>query len=584
MLAHRSSTRGGAVLDVAIRGGTVVDGTGEPARVADVGIRDGRIVAVGEVADRATDEVDAAGRLVCPGFVDPHTHYDAQLWWDPFATPSIWHGVTTVIGGNCGFSLAPLRARDADYTRRMMAQVEGMPLGSLEQAVPWTWEAFGEFLGGLDGAVAVNAGFHVGHCALRRHVMGADFAREATDEEVAAMAALLDRSLAEGAIGFSTGRGTMHLDADGVLVPSAWATPDEVLALCRVVAGREGVTLEAIVEGCMGRFDDEEVELLATMSATAGRPLNWNVLTVQAGDPSQVDDQLRPSRRAREVGGQVVAITLPIAPASAMSFGSFCALWLLPGWNDVLAGPRADAIRQLQDPATREALLAKAQTSNFAWLTEFGSYTIGDVVAPENQPLRGRRVADVAAERGLDPFACVVEIAVRDDLGTVLWLEPPGNGPADWALRRDLWDRQDVMLGGSDAGAHLDRFLASFYPTRFLADCLRGRRLVPIERAVQQLSDVPARVFGLRDRGRLVPGAHADVVVIDPDGLDAELPHAVHDLPGGNKRLLATARGVERVLVNGVAVIVDGEPTGAVPGRVLRSGRDTETVHPGVAT
>jgi N-acyl-D-aspartate/D-glutamate deacylase len=572
------------MLDTAIRGGTVVDGTGAPARRADVGIRDGRIVAIGELAEPATHEVDATGMLVTPGFVDPHTHYDAQLWWDPLATPSIWHGVTTVIGGNCGFSLAPLRARDADYTRRMMAQVEGMPLGSLEQAVPWTWEGFGEFLDGLDGTVAVNAGFHVGHCAVRRHVMGTDFAREATADEVAAMADLLDRSLAEGAIGFSTGRGTMHLDADGVIVPSAWASAEEVLALCRVVASREGTTLEAIVEGCMGRFDDDEVELLATMSATAGRPLNWNVLNVRASDPTQVDDQLRPSIRAREVGGQVVAITLPVPAASAMSFGSFCALWLLPGWNDVLSGPTADAVRQLQDPEIRAVLMEKAQTSNFAWLTNFEPYTIGDVFSPENEPLRGRLVADVARERGLDPFACVVEIAVRDDLRTVFWLPPLGDTADDWALRQGLWDRPDVMLGGSDAGAHLDRFLASFYPTRFLADCLRGKRLVSLERAVQQLSDVPARVFGLRDRGRIVVGAHADVVVLDPEALDADLPHTVHDLPGGNKRLLATAQGVARVYVNGVAVLVDGEPTGAVPGQILRSGRDTETVRPGITT
>jgi N-acyl-D-aspartate/D-glutamate deacylase len=305
---------------------------------------------------------------------------------------------------------------------------------------------------------------------------------------------------------------------------------------------------------------------------------------VRADDPTKADDQLRPSIRAREVGGQVVAITLPVPPASAMSFGSYCALWLLPGWNDVLSGPTADAVRQLQDPEIRAVLMEKAQVSNFAWLSNFAPYTVGDVFAPENEILRGRLVADIARERGVDPFTCVVEIAVRDDLRTVFWLPTQGDGSDDWALRQDLWDRPDVMLGGSDAGAHLDRFLASFYPTRFLADCLRGRQLVPLERAVQQMSDVPARVLGLRQRGRVEVGAHADVVVLDPAALDADLPHTVHDLPGGNKRLLATAQGVVRVYVNGVAVLHDGEATGAMPGQVLRSGRDTDTVRPGITT
>ena len=285
------------MLDVAITGATVVDGTGAPGRRADVGIRDGRIVAVGVLDEPAVQTVDADGLTVAPGFVDPHTHYDAQLHWDPLATPSSWHGVTTVIGGNCGFTLAPLKERDADYTRRMMAQVEGMPLAALEDGLPWSWESFGEFLDALDGAVGVNAGFMVGHCALRRYVLGDDFAR-AVDR----VGGRGDQRAARPLAGRRAGSGCRPRGrrptstARAKPVPSRWAVEDEVYSLCEVVAQHDGTSLELITQGCIGRFSDDEVELLAQMSRVAGRPLNWNVLSPTADEPDKVEHQLRPSR------------------------------------------------------------------------------------------------------------------------------------------------------------------------------------------------------------------------------------------------------------------------------------------------
>ena len=501
------------MLDHAITGGTVVDGSPTSrGRRADVGIKDGRIVAVadpGQLDEQAARTIDATDLVVTPGFVDPHTHYDAQLYWDPLATPSSWHGVTSIIGGNCGFTLAPLRESDADYTRKMMAQVEGMPLVALEQGLPWKWETFGEYLAGLDGSLAVNAGFMVGHCALRRYVLGEDFGRESTPAEVEQISGLLRQSLAAGGLGLSTTRSTTHVDGDGEPVPSRHASEDEVLALCAVVAEFEGTSLEAIVQGCLSRFSDEEIELLARMSGAARRPLNWNVLTVAADDPGKIDHQLRASTRANELGGRVVALTMPI---------------------------------------------------------------FADVYSEANERYRNRKVGDIAAERGEDPFATIVDIVVNDDLRTVLWPIPAGDGDADWELRRTVWDHEDVLLGGSDAGAHLDRMLGSPYPTRFVADCLRGRQLMPLERAVHLMTDAPARLFGLRDRGRLAPGYRADVVVFDPATVDATPARIAFDLPGESKRLLADPLGVVRVLVNGRETIVDGEPTGALPGTVLRSG------------
>ena len=567
------------MLDHVISGGTIVDGTGQPARRADIGIKDGRIVALtepGELDEPTARTIDATDLVVTPGFVDPHTHYDAQLYWDPLATPSTWHGVTSVIGGNCGFTLAPLRERDADYTRRMMAQVEGMPLVALEQGLPWKWETFGEYLEGLDGSLAVNAGFMVGHCALRRYVLGEDFGRVSTPEELGQIRQLLRESLAAGGLGLSTTRSTTHVDGDGEPVPSRHASEDEVLALCEVVAEFEGTSLEAIVQGCLSRFDDDEIELLARMSATARRPLNWNVLSVAADDAGKIDHQLQASTRAHELRGRVVALTMPIFADNNMSFLTFCALWLLPGWRDVLAVDVPEKIRRLKDPAVRADLMAKAEPSPLSRLADFGNYLIGDVFSALNEQYRNRRVGDIAAERGEDPFTTIVDIVANDELKTVLWPIPAADTDADWELRRKLWEHEDVLLGGSDAGAHLDRMLGSPYPTRFIADCLRGRQLVPLERAVHLMTDVPARLFGLRDRGRLAPRCFADVVLIDPSTVDATPARIAFDLPGESKRLLADPVGVVRVLVNGQETIVDGEPTGTLPGTVLRSGRDTE--------
>jgi N-acyl-D-aspartate/D-glutamate deacylase len=570
------------MLDFAITAGTVVDGTGGAAYRGDLGIRDGRIVALvpaGELDESAGRTIDAEGLVVTPGFVDPHTHYDAQLHWDGAATPSSNHGVTSVIGGNCGFTLAPLRAEDGDYIRRMMARVEGMAIPALELGATWDWESFGDYLASLDGRIALNAGFTVGHCALRRYVMGpAAVERHATPVEIADMRIVLHDSLAAGGLGLSTTRSSTHSDGDGNPVASRLASVNELLSLCEVVGEHEGTFLEGIVEGCLQGFTDEESELLARMSSAAGRPVNWNVLMVSGRHRDRAEHQLTPSTRAREMGGRVVALTMPVHAEMNMSFGSFCALWLIPGWSALLDVDPAERARNLADAAIREHMLQAAKGTPFSRLTRFGGYRIGDTVAPENKQLEGRLVADIAGERGLDPFECLAQIVTADGFKTVLWPLPADDGDEDWALRAELWDRPDVLLGGSDAGAHLDRMLGSSYPTRFLADCLRGRRLVPLERAVKLMTDDPARLFGLRERGVLREGACADVVVFDPETVDSGPARRVYDLPGESMRLTADSIGVNHVLVNGQEVIAGGRPTGALPGRVLRSGLDTESV------
>ncbi|MBZ4018171.1 N-acyl-D-amino-acid deacylase family protein [Streptomyces purpurogeneiscleroticus] len=576
------------MLDHLIKGATVVDGTGAPSYAADVGIRDGRIAVLAEpgaVAEPARTAEDAEGLVLAPGFIDPHTHYDAQLFWDPYATPSMHHGVTTVVGGNCGFTLAPLhpgRPEDADYTRRMMSKVEGMSLVALEEGAPWNWHTFGEYLDALDGRTAVNAGFMVGHCALRRHVMGADaIGGQPTPEQLQEMLRLFHEAMDAGAWGLSTTQSSSHSDGDGAPVASRHAGPDELLALSRAVADHEGTQLEAIVAGCLDQFSDAEVDLFVAMSAAAGRPLNWNVLTIDAAVPERVPRQLLASERARKEGGRIVALTMPILTPMNMSLGTFCALNLIPGWGDILGLPVPERLAKLRDPAVREEMLRRANSKEagvFRRLAHFDRYVIGDTYSAANEGLTGRVVRDIAAERGQDPFTCLVEICAADDLRTVLWPMPTDNDPASWELRRETWEHEDVLLGGSDAGAHLDRMCGAPYTTRFLGDCLRGRRLVGLERAVKMLTDDPARLFGLRDRGRIAEGYHADLVLFDPERIDAGPATLVHDLPGDSPRLDSRALGVVSVRVNGVQTLRDDVLTGAVPGTVLRSGRDTETV------
>ncbi|MEU7257960.1 D-aminoacylase [Streptomyces rimosus] len=573
------------MLDHLIKGATIVDGTGASAYEADLAVHQGRIAALGRITDPARTTEDAHGLVLAPGFVDPHTHYDAQLFWDPCATPSMHHGVTTVAGGNCGFTLAPLnpdRPGDADYTRRMMSRVEGMSLAALEQGAPWNWSTFGEYLDALEGRTAVNAGFMVGHCALRRHVMGPDaIGGQPTDAQLDAMLRLFHDAMDAGAWGLSTTQSSTHADGDGEPVASRHARPAELLALSRAVADHEGTQLEAIVAGCLDRFADEEIDLLVEMTAAAGRPLNWNVLTIDSAVPDRVPRQLEASERARKAGGRIVALTMPILTPMNMSLRTFCALNLIPGWGDILALPVPERIARLREPAVREEMLRRAASEEagvFRRLTDFARYVIGDTYSTANAGLSGRVVGDIAAERGQDPFPCLVEICAADDLRTVLWPMPTDNDPESWALRQRTWQHEDVMLGGSDAGAHLDRMCGAPYTTRFLGDCLRGRKLVDLETAVRMLTNDPARLFGLRDRGRIAVGCHADLVLFDPERIEAGPATLVHDLPGDSPRLDSRAAGIVSVRVNGVETLRDGEVTGAVPGKVLRSGRDTETV------
>jgi N-acyl-D-aspartate/D-glutamate deacylase len=574
------------MLDMVVKGGKVVDGTGAPARDADIGVRAGRIVAIGDVDEAAEQTIDADGRVVTPGFVDIHTHYDAQILWDPACTPSPLHGVTSVVGGNCGFTIAPIEPSEVDYITTMLARVEGMPLESLIAGVPYDWRSFGEYLDRIENAgVGINAGFLVGHCALRCVVMGADaVGAEATPAQLAAMCDLLGRSLAEGGLGFSSSQATTHNDGNGDPVPSRHASREEIIALARVVRDYPGTTLECIP--AVGGFKEEHLALMTDMSRAANRPLNWNLIAPTANRADDVWTALGAGDYAAARGGKVLALTVPDVMRLHLTFKAGFVLDSLPGWAKPMALPVREKMLVLGNPDERRRLddLAHSPEAGImSIMADWGQYTVVETFAPENAALVGRTVGDIATERGQETFDALCQIAIADELRTVFVPPPGGDDDDSWKLRAEVWRDPRAVIGASDAGAHLDMLSTFSFSTAMLRSN-REHGLLPLEEAVHCLTDVQARLYGLRDRGRIAEGWYADLVVLDADTVAPGPVTWRNDLPAGAGRLYAEAVGIEHVLVNGVEIVRGKELTGARPGVVLRSGRNTETVEAAPAT
>jgi N-acyl-D-aspartate/D-glutamate deacylase len=566
------------MLDTVIRSGIVIDGTGSPRRPADVGVADGRIVALGRVDGPARHTIDADGRIVAPGFVDVHTHLDAQAFWDPTLGPSPLHGVTTAIGGNCGFTIAPLSEAAGGYLMRMLAKVEGMPLASLEEGVPWDWTTTAEYLDRLDGTLAINAGFKVGHSALRRVVMGeAANERTATDDELAGMVRLLRDGLGAGALGFSSTWAETHNDADSRPVPSRVADSREIVELAHVCADFPGTSLEFLPVGT-GRFDDAVAELMIAMSEAARRPLNWNVITPSAASLPRWLDKLAVSDQAQRRGAKIVGLTMPIDMRARFSFLAGFVLDVFEGWAPVMAAPAEEKLRVLADLGRRRSLDEQARaTPNMAHLSAWHALVLTETFTPETKPFEGRLVGDVARELDKDPFDALVDIAIADGLRTTFTRDVPPPSTADWEARLQLWRDPRTVIGASDAGAHLDMIAAFRYATGMIEEAVREHGLLPLEEAIHMLTASPARLYGLRDRGVLREGALADLVVFDEDAIGSQPVGTRFDLPGGAGRLYADATGIDVVMVNGTEIVRDGGYTGERPGTLLRAGRDTET-------
>lgn len=565
--------------DLIIRGGDVIDGTGEPRRRADVGIRGDRIAAISDLTDAtAGHTIDATGRVVTPGFIDVHTHIDAQVFWDTTVSPSPLHGVTTLIAGNCGFSVQPLSddPADGEYLMKMLSRVEGMPLRSLQEGVPWNWTSTAEYLDVVDGTLSVNTAFKVGHSALRRVVMSGDATRrEATDDEVAAMCDLLRAGLDAGAIGFSSSWSSTHNDTEQNMVPSRYAARDELIALCAVLADYPGTSIEFIPK--VGEFTDTEAQLMADMAEAGKAPLNWNVLPVNAKSLDAALDKLAVNDEAAARGERVVALTAPMSLDFRMSFLSGFLLDAIPGWEEAMLLPREDKIALLGDPAERarlgELAAAKHVMRHFC---KWDQLTIFHAGTPENIDYVGRNVGEIAAERGASAWDTICDLAIADDL-ELSFGHPAADEPDEtWEARVQVWRDERAVIGASDAGAHLDMFFSADYATKAIGEAVAKRHLLPLEEAVHMLTAVPADLYSLRDRGRLAEGAFADVIVFDEETISSNPMEMRDDLPGGAARLYAEANGIDHVICNGAEIVTDGVFTDARPGTVLRLGTHTD--------
>ena len=489
------------MLDLSIRGGTLVDGSGAPARPADVGVAGGRIVEVGQVDEQAARTIDAEGRVVSPGFVDIHTHYDVQVLWDPAMLPSPLHGVTSVIGGNCGFSIAPLGPAHAAYVMRMMSRVEGMPLETLEAGPAWDWSTFGEWLDRIEGRIGINAGFLAGHSTIRRVVMGEDAHQPASPAQIEHMVELLHESLAARRAPASpprSGRPTR-------LRRPARAVPDGRSRRvpgprCRGARDHEGTALEFIP--AMGEIPDDRIDLMTRMSLAAGRPLNWNLLGSLS--LSEVyEQQLSSCDHARAHGAVVVALALPDLLRMRMDL-----LTSLPEWHEVLALPPEERRRACADESARAGL--KAPTREL--LDRVRSW---DLIAVGEGPLAGRTIASIAVDRQAEPEDALIDAVIPDALPVAMLfpsLTPTlGATPEGWDVRGRVWHDERVVLGGSDAGAHSDLMCHANYTTVVLGEMTRDRGLFRLEGRGATADRRPGpvvRAAWSRPPGRRLVGRH----------------------------------------------------------------------------
>jgi N-acyl-D-aspartate/D-glutamate deacylase len=566
-------------IDLLLRGGTVVDGTGREAFPGDVAISEGKIVAVEPgITGRATRVIDASDRIVSPGFIDIHTHFDAQVIWDPALASTTRHGITSIIAGNCGFTVSPVSPGDGDYIIQMLARVEGMPAEALRQGLTWEWESFGEYLGRLRAALGVNYLAQVGHSTLRRYAMGdAAFERAATEAEVTAMYMFLRGAMDAGARGFSTSTSPTHNDSLGRPVPSRLAEKEEFLILAEAL-NRSARPLIGISPGSkFVGINDEERALMVEMGVRSGALVHWNPLVYSEAYPDLHSRTMEVSAQARAAGARVVGVYNPGPPGpTRVDLRSGFLFESLPHWKEILRLSIDDRCRALLDPEVRRGLKADFEDdSRMGHMTArlrkmWPALAVTTVSSEANQKYLGRTVGAIADEEGSEPLDTMINLAVRDHLDTVFMNDnaAPSDPAANEAML-SLAHHPDVVFGGSDAGAHLDFMSNEPLPSRALALRVREQHLLPLEEVVHGFTGRLADVFGLDGRGVLAPGMAADVCVFDIDQIGAGMPHMIDDLPGQSLRFVTEPKGICHTIVNGVVVSEGGQSTGALPGELL---------------
>ncbi|MEQ8486486.1 MAG: amidohydrolase family protein [Pseudomonadales bacterium] len=564
--------------DLVIRGGTVIDGSGGERFDGDVAIAGGRIIEVGTVAGRGRREIDARGRLVTPGWVDVHTHYDGQATWDPDLAPSSWHGVTTVVMGNCGVGFAPVRPGQQTFLIELMEGVEDIPGAALAEGIDWQWESFPQYLDALERKPrAIDVAAQVPHGAVRAYVMGERCNTQddlPTDAELAQMQALVREGIAAGAVGFSSSRTLLHKDKHGVHVPGTFAGSDEMLALGLSMKGLKHGVFE-LVSDHLG--DDDEWAWVTAFARETGRPVTLVATSAAAYEGNKMYRIAETARReGLEVRPQIAGRPTGVLHGLQSNFHVFMGH---PSFAALKDRPLAEVVGQMRDPAFKARILS--EQSRFGRLAVGGTLTellwqvfpLGDV--PDYEPDRADSIAGRAAAAGREPFELMYDLLCDRD-GRELFYQPLGGYQTyNFDFFRASMEHPNVLFGLSDGGAHCgviaDAGMPSFILTHWGRDRHKGERM-PLEFLVRKLSRDTAEAYGMRDRGLLAPGLLADVNVIDFDALALSRPEAVFDLPTGGKRLVQRVRGYEHIVKRGEPIYEAGERTTALPGALVRGG------------
>jgi len=573
--------------DLVVKGALLVDGNGVPARPADVAIDDGVFTEVtepGALADgTARRTVDADGLVATPGFVDLHTHYDGQATWDPLLTPSCWHGVTTVVMGNCGVGFAPVRPDAHDFLIQLMEGVEDIPGTALSEGITWGWETFPEFLDALEGMPrSIDIGAQVPHGAVRAYVMGERGARNepATPDDIEAMAAIVREGIRAGALGFSTSRTIMHRAVDGEPVPGTFAAEDELFGIGRVLGELDAGLFELAPAGVMGEdlgAPEREVAWMRRLSATIHRPVSFG-LSQHNLAPDQWRDVLRLAQDARADGAELRAQIAGRPLNMLIGLQTFHPFVTRPSYQRIAALPLDQRAAELRKAEVRAAILGEQDPDNPIMRvvqTRFDRvFVIGD--PPDYEPAPERSVAAIAAREGRSEEDVMYDLMLEDDGHVLLMHALLGYSYGNLDDMREMILDPNAALGLSDGGAHVgaicDASIPTFMITHWTRDRTRGERL-PLELVVQKQSRDTAWLYGLRDRGVVAPGYKADLNLVDYDRLTLHRPELVHDLPGGARRLVQRADGYVATFVAGEQTWVEGEDTGARPGRLVRGAR-----------
>jgi N-acyl-D-aspartate/D-glutamate deacylase len=560
--------------DLLVKNGTVIDGSGSPGYRADVGVINGKIAAIGRINEGAKQTIDADGHIVSPGFVDGHTHMDAQIFWDPIGSCSCYHGVTSVVMGNCGFTLAPCKQEDADMVFRNLERAEDLSRDAMLEGIDWRWETFPEFLDVIDELPkGINYAGYIGHSALRTYVMGERaFSDAASEDDVRNMQQLVKQAVQAGAIGFSTSRTFNHLTADDRPVASRIAEWDEVRAIVNAV-GETGKGLFEIAGEAPGRDPERIAEYhgrLRDLAVESGVPQTWGMFSVRAAP-----DLWRPYfdllDETAAAGGRMFAQVHSRALSSLLSFESNTPFDSWEYWSEFRQLPLAEQAAKMRNPEIKAKLIEIASRE----------YTGPRIVGAEARPPEWDYIypmddmvydkpsmAELARAKGVHPVELMIDMALERDL-KMFFRQPIAN--EDQAQVLDMMKHPRSVITFSDSGAHVSQIMDSSLQTHLLSYWVREKQAMTLEEAIKQITYNTATMWGLHDRGLLREGMAADLVVFDADTIGARMPNVVHDLPAGARRLKQTADGILNTVVNGEILLTNNEHSGAVPGRLLRS-------------